>query len=107
MLLTMKSIIDWGFAAKRPLQVACSFPRFLCLEQPILPLPLVLQEDRKIFIASLMLGTSSLATSISLTLSSDDIDFQQCFLESITSKGMHRWLARQGWKLPRKFDQSA
>jgi len=100
MLLTMESIIDWGFAAKRPLQMACSLPRFLCLEQLILPPPPILREDRKIFITSLLSGSSALATSISLALSSDDIDLQQCFLESITGKGMHCWLAKQGWKLP-------
>jgi hypothetical protein len=72
------------------------------MEEPILPPPLVLQEDRRIFIASLQSGPSTLAQQISLALSPEDIDFHQCFLESITSKGMHRWLAQQGWKLPRK-----
>lgn len=97
--------VDWGFAAKRPLQMACSLPRFLCLEQPVLlPPPLILQEDRKIFISSLLLsGPSVLAKPISINLSSEDIDFQQCFLESIVSKGMHRWLAEQGWKLPKRI----
>jgi len=97
-----QSFIDWGFATRRPLQMACSLPRFLCMEEPILPPPLVLQEDRRIFIASLQSGPSTLAQQISLALSPDDIDFHQCFLESIKSKGMHRWLALQGWKIPWK-----
>lgn len=32
-------------------------------------------------------------------LSSENVDFQHCFLESIISKGMHRRLARNGWRL--------
>lgn len=96
------SFIDWGFAAKRPLQMASSLPRFLCMEEPILSPPLVLQEDRRIFIASLQSVPSTLAKQVSLALSPEDIDFQQCFVESITSKGTHRWLAQQGWKLPWK-----
>jgi hypothetical protein len=32
-------------------------------------------------------------------LSSENADFQHCFLESIISKGMHRRLARNGWRL--------
>lgn len=72
------------------------------MEEPILPPPLVLQEDRRIFIASLHSVPSTLGQQISLALSPVDIDFHQCFFESITSKGMHRWLAQQGWKLPRR-----
>lgn len=72
------------------------------MEEPILSPPLVLQEDRRIFIASLQSVPSTLAKQVSLALSPEDIDFQQCFFESITSKGTHRWLAQQGWKLPWK-----
>jgi hypothetical protein len=32
-------------------------------------------------------------------LSSENVDFQHCFLESVISKGMHRRLARNGWRL--------
>jgi hypothetical protein len=32
-------------------------------------------------------------------LSLENVDFQHCFLESIISKGMHRRLARNGWRL--------
>lgn len=96
----LESIIHWGVAATRLFQVACSLPRILTMEPPILPPPPVLREDRKVFIASLVSGSSELATFMSLSLCSDDIDFQQCFLESLTSKGMHRWLAAHGCKLP-------
>ena len=50
---------------------------------------------------SLMSGASTLATSVSLALSSEDICFQQC--SGISNKqGLYiNWLAKPGWKLPR------
>lgn len=37
---------------------------------------------------------------MTLVISSEDAGFHTCFLESIISKGMHQWLARNGWRLP-------
>lgn len=60
----------------------------------------ILQEDRKVYIASLTSQSSQVASWMLLIYGSDDVDFRHCFLESIISKGMHRSLAGLGWKLP-------
>jgi hypothetical protein len=94
------SIIDWGFASLVPLQLAGRLPRFLQLSQLVLPPSPTLQKDRKAYIASLKSNSSQAATWMSLVLSSADVDFHHCLLESMISKGMHRLLAEFGWKLP-------
>lgn len=92
------SIIDWGFSAKVPFQQAASFPRFLRLQH--LAPSFVLQKDRETYIASLRSQMSQTVTWMILVLSSENADFHVCFLESIISKGMHQWLARNRWRLP-------
>lgn len=65
-----------------------------------MPASPTLQEDRETYVASLTSQTSQVASWMALICSSDDVDFRHCFLESIISKGMHRLLAVQNWKLP-------
>ncbi|KKK14735.1 hypothetical protein AOCH_001701 [Aspergillus ochraceoroseus] len=80
---------------------AACFPRFLRLQQ-LLPLPpsFVVQKDRETYTASLRPQTSQEVAWMVRVLSSEDADFDACFLESSTSKGMHQWLARNRWRLP-------
>ncbi|KAF2240345.1 hypothetical protein BU26DRAFT_442836 [Trematosphaeria pertusa] len=100
-------IIDWGFAAKVPIQLAGRLPRLLQLQEPVLPPSRTLQQDRKTYIASLTSHSSEAASWISLIHSCKDVDFRDCFLESVISKGAHQLLARLGWKLPYRDLQSA
>ena len=81
-------------------QQAASFARILRLQHFALPPSLVLQTDRETYITTLRSQTSQAGAWIVLALSSEDVDFQVCFLESIISKGMHRSLARNRWRLP-------
>ena len=37
---------------------------------------------------------------MALVQTSEDADFRNCFMESIISKGAHKWLADQRWELP-------
>jgi hypothetical protein len=96
----MQSIIDWGFASKVPMQLAARLPRFLQLSGLVLPPSSTLQEDRKIYIASLESRAEQAASWIRLVCSSEDVDFRHCVVESMISKGMHLSLARLGWRLP-------
>ncbi|RJE19161.1 Phosphotransferase enzyme family [Aspergillus sclerotialis] len=93
-------IIDWGFSAKVPFQMAAGFPRFLRLQPPLLPPNPVLQKDRESYNASLKAQSSQQVSWMILVQSSRNVDFQIFVLDSIVSKGMHRWLASNGWKLP-------
>ncbi|CAD6446730.1 e5bd8db2-c2ee-4f87-83e1-d4eaa3249300 [Sclerotinia trifoliorum] len=54
--LNVTGIIDWGYASKVPIQLAGRFPRFprfLQLQQLVIPPSPTLQEDRKAYVASL------------------------------------------------------
>ncbi|KAK5988186.1 hypothetical protein PT974_12326 [Cladobotryum mycophilum] len=93
-------IIDWGFASKTPIQLAAGIPRFLRPEPPLLPLSPVIQKDRETYIMSLQVRSSQAAAWMTLVQSSSNADFRACFMESIISKGMHRWMADHEWKLP-------
>ncbi|KAF9733862.1 hypothetical protein PMIN03_011819 [Paraphaeosphaeria minitans] len=93
-------IIDWGFASKVPIHLAGRLPRFLQLSELILPPPLLLQEDRKVYRASLMSNPSQAASWMLHIQSPEDVDFRHWFLESTISKGMHRSLVSLGWKIP-------
>ncbi|KAF1913309.1 hypothetical protein BDU57DRAFT_351133 [Ampelomyces quisqualis] len=93
-------IIDWGFASKVPVQLAGRLPRFLQLSKLVLPPNAALEEDRKAYVAALESRPSHVSSWMLLGLSSQDVDFRHCVLESAISKGMHRSLARLGWNLP-------
>lgn len=97
------SLIDWGFAHKVPMQMACRMPCFLQLQELALPPNAILQEDRKAFINSLRSQTSPAATWLLTVHSAKDIDFRDFYLESLISKGMHNKLAGLGWELPVLF----
>jgi hypothetical protein len=94
------SIIDWGFAAKVPVQLAGRLPRFLQPAELVLPPSRILQEDRKAYIASLASHSSQAASWMLLIHSAEDVDFRHCLLESMISKGIHRSLASLGWNIP-------
>lgn len=83
-----------------PVQLAGRLPRFLQLQELVLPPSPALQEDRDTYIASSMSHSSQVAFWLSLIQSSEDVDLRHCFLESILSKGMHSSLAALEWKLP-------
>lgn len=94
------SIIDWGFSSRVPFQQAACFPRFLNLQNIDIAPSSTLLEDREMYIASVRCQKSLAVASMMIqVLSSENADFQHCFLESIISKGMHRRLARNGWRL--------
>lgn len=95
-----ESIIDWGFASVFPIQLAGRLPRFLQLQELLLPPSSALLEDRNIYVSSLRPRSSEVVSWILLIQSSEGVDFRHCFLESILSKGMHHSLASLGWKLP-------
>ncbi|KAF1817062.1 hypothetical protein P152DRAFT_504466 [Eremomyces bilateralis CBS 781.70] len=95
-------IIDWGFAGKAPVQLAGRLPRFLQLPDLALTPSQILQEDRTVYVASLRSHSSQVASWMSLIQSTEDVDFRDCFLESLISKGMHRSLAGLGWELPNR-----
>lgn len=80
--------------------MAAGFPQFLRLQPPILPPNPVLQKDRESYIASLQAQPSPQVSRMALIQSSENVDFQIYFLDSIVSKGMHRWLASNRWTLP-------
>ncbi|KAK3938555.1 kinase-like domain-containing protein [Diplogelasinospora grovesii] len=97
-------IIDWAFAVKFPFQVAGGLPRLLQLEPPTLPPDEVMQQDRKTFYDSLK-RCCSMADAVAWMMaiqSAEDVDFRTCYHETIRSKGTHKWLAEQGWKLPHR-----
>ncbi|KAL4876158.1 hypothetical protein BJY04DRAFT_210812 [Aspergillus karnatakaensis] len=81
-------MIDWGFAAAVPIQQAACSPRLLRL-QHLAPPSSVLCKDRERYIASLQLQTSQAMTYMALVQSLRDSDFH----------GMHRSLARNGWRV--------
>ena len=72
---------------------------FFAWRSRVLPPPTVLMEDRRVFIAALAEGDSALARLVGLVLSEEDIDLKICFMEPITSKGVHAWLMRQEWRI--------
>lgn len=84
----------------RPVQMAGRFPRFLQLQELVMPPSPILQEDRKAYVTALTSQSSEVASWMLLIYSSENVDFRHCFLESIFSKGMHHSLASLGWKLP-------
>ncbi|KIA75514.1 hypothetical protein HK57_00013 [Aspergillus ustus] len=93
-------IINWGVWSWAPFQQVAYFPQFLQLE-PIYMLPSpALLKDRETYIASVRRQASPVVASMMIpVLSSVKVDFQHFFLESIISKGMHRQLAHNGWRL--------
>ena len=94
------SIIDWGFSSRVPFQLAACFPRFLHLRNLDIAPSSTLLKDRETYIGSVRCQKSPAVASMMIqVLSSENADFQHCFLESIISKGMHRRLARNGWRL--------
>ncbi|KAI1909705.1 hypothetical protein LOZ39_004977 [Ophidiomyces ophidiicola] len=94
-------IIDWGFSSRVPFQQAACFPRFLHSQNIDIAPSSTLLKDREMYITSIQCQKPSTVASMMIqVLSSKNADFQDCFLESIVSKGMHRRLARNGWKLP-------
>ncbi|KAI1998698.1 hypothetical protein LOZ51_002432 [Ophidiomyces ophidiicola] len=94
-------IIDWGFSSRVPFQQAACFPRFLHSQNIEIAPSSTLLKDREMYITSIQCQKPSTVASMMIqVLSSKNADFQDCFLESIVSKGMHRRLARNGWKLP-------
>ncbi|KAJ5414891.1 hypothetical protein N7509_000225 [Penicillium cosmopolitanum] len=93
-------IIDWGFSARVPFQQAACFPRFLQLQNIDMSPSSTLLKDRETYITSIRRQNNLVASLMMIqVLSSENVDFQHCFLESIISKGMHRRLARNGWRL--------
>ncbi|KAJ0423275.1 kinase-like domain-containing protein [Aspergillus carlsbadensis] len=96
----VKGIIDWGFSSKVSFQEAACFPRFLQLQDIDLAPSSTLRKDREAYVTSIRcrapLEVSSMMVQV---LSSDNTDFRHCSLESIVSKGMHRQLARNGWRV--------
>ncbi|KAK2802082.1 hypothetical protein FQN51_004992 [Onygenales sp. PD_10] len=98
--LNVTGVIDWGFSAKVPFQMAAGFPRFLRLQPPVLPPSPVLRKDRESYITSLRGQSSQLVSRMVLVQSPPDVDFQIYFLDSVISKGTHRWLASNQWTLP-------
>ncbi|KAK2791821.1 hypothetical protein FQN52_004504 [Onygenales sp. PD_12] len=98
--LNVTGVIDWGFSAKVPFQMAAGFPRFLRLQPPVLPPSPVLRKDRESYITSLRGQSSQLVSRMVLVQSPPDVDFRIYFLDSVISKGTHRWLASNRWTLP-------
>ncbi|KAL2812410.1 kinase-like domain-containing protein [Aspergillus granulosus] len=93
-------IIDWGFSSRVPFQQAACFPRFLQLQNIDMSPSSTLLKDRETYITSIRCQTALAVSSMMIqVLSSENVDFQHCFLESIISKGMHRRLARNGWRV--------
>ena len=86
-----------------PMQLAGRLPRFLHVQQLVLPPSPTLEEDRNAYVASLRSYSSQVASWLLLIQSSEDVDFRHCFLESLVNKGMHYSLAALGWKLPFVF----
>ncbi|KAK2805082.1 hypothetical protein FQN50_006327 [Emmonsiellopsis sp. PD_5] len=93
-------IIDWGFSAKVPFQLAAGFPRFLRLQPPVLPPSPALQKDRESYIRYLQGLASQEVSWMVLVQSSTNVDFRIYFLDSVISKGTHQWLASNQWTLP-------
>ena len=81
--------------------MAGRFPRLLRLPKLALPPNPTLVEDREAYIASLRRCPPSQAVSWMLLIqTSGDVDFHDCLLESMISKGTHLSLANMNWKLP-------
>ncbi|KAL2856127.1 hypothetical protein BJX68DRAFT_279575 [Aspergillus pseudodeflectus] len=80
---------------------AACFPRFLQLQNIDLSPSSTLQKDREeTYITPVRCLTPLAVPSMIIqVLSSENVEFQHCFLESIVSKGMHRRLARNGWRV--------
>ncbi|KAH0542351.1 hypothetical protein FGG08_003289 [Glutinoglossum americanum] len=111
----IKGIIDWGFATLLPLQFAVYFPRILAIEPSQIDAPqppdvaafslaffqpsAVLQADRRYFTSYLSSRRDSLARSISLVLSTSDVDWRHLVFEAASSKGLHKWVAQRSWLL--------
>jgi hypothetical protein len=112
LLINGLRIIDWALGNYLPVQVAGGLSRFLAMdpEPPELGSrpSLILQEDRRSFIASLKTAAAAASSPQSSTIVSwmlrihcdEDVDDRRLFLEGITSKGVHRWLAEEKWGLP-------
>ena len=119
-------IIDWGFAAVLPVQLALRLPRFLAKEPTMIdsPLPdnipafareflqpsshvLVDRQFLMSYLSSLISNGSSqdasergsLARCMKVLVSDPDVDWRYLLVESCSSKGFHTWLAKRSWLL--------
>ncbi|KAH8799692.1 kinase-like domain-containing protein [Xylogone sp. PMI_703] len=118
-------IIDWGFARFLPARLAVSIPRFLAVEPTNLdqltpsslaecsldflrPSP-VLEADRQSLISCLSCiisenhrlhsSSGSLSNYILSVWSDHYLDWRRLLFESVTSKGVHIWMANRSWLL--------
>ncbi|KND91751.1 hypothetical protein TOPH_03792 [Tolypocladium ophioglossoides CBS 100239] len=121
----VKGVIDWGFARTLPRQLAIGLPRFLGIEPSRLdespppdiakfsaaflqPSP-TLRLDRQCIIShisSMVRAEGDQVNSVPYgnfvlsALSDDKIDWQRLLFESVSSRGLHRWMADRLWLLP-------
>ncbi|KAK8150251.1 hypothetical protein G3M48_003317 [Beauveria asiatica] len=94
-------IIDWGFSSRVPFQQAACFPRFLHLQNLDVEPSSTLLKDRETYMASVGCQKSPAVASMMIqVLSSENSDFQHCFLESIISKEY----MPQEWNLFKNLD---
>ncbi|CAG9947025.1 unnamed protein product [Clonostachys rosea f. rosea IK726] len=121
----IKGIIDWGFARRLPSQLAIGLPRFLGIEPSQLDEPLppdvakfsstllqpssTLYQDRHCLTSHISSMVSeadgqnkatALRKLVLSVLSDANVDWRRLLFESVSSKGMHRWMADRQWLLP-------
>ena len=96
------SVIDWGFAALVPIAKAAGLPRFLWPNHLATPSPTVL-KDRQAYIRSFSLQTSQAALPMPRWQNAKDVVFRTLYLESISSKGIHTFMAKIRWQRSCEF----
>ncbi|KAJ5654575.1 hypothetical protein N7490_001578 [Penicillium lividum] len=97
-------ITTWDLASKEPLQQAASFPAILLYQDLAVPPSSTIKKDQETYIASIS-QNSPAGESMAIVQSSEEADFRVAFLESITSKGTHREMARSGWRKAPAFQK--
>ncbi|KAJ5629975.1 hypothetical protein N7528_003632 [Penicillium herquei] len=95
----ISGVVSWAFTEKRPLQYAAGFPAILLLRHVDQPPSEILRSDREHYIAALRSrDNSGTVESMISILSSEDMEFNTMYLESIISKSRHREMADAGWR---------
>ncbi|KAJ5697307.1 hypothetical protein N7488_010991 [Penicillium malachiteum] len=95
----ISGVVSWAFTEKRPLQYSAGFPAILLLRHVDQPPSEILKNDRENYIAALRSRNNfEVVESMISILSSEDMEFNTMYLESIISKSRHRELADAGWR---------
>ncbi|KAJ6037254.1 hypothetical protein N7540_001533 [Penicillium herquei] len=95
----ISGVASWAFIDKSPLQHAAGFPGILLLHDVDQPPSEILKGDQENYIAALRSRSNSeIVESIISILSSEDVEFNSMYLESIFSKSRHREMADTGWR---------